>query len=75
MQIENGTFRDSNGYYHELHDHHKCLICGEGQSYSEQWDARYCKKCNAWRENKCGCLVGSDCPFKCWLRPERPDGN
>lgn len=65
-------FLDKYGNYHQKSATHRCVICGELEWYTEQWEARYCKKCNEWRESRCSCLLGPDCPYKCWKRPERP---
>ena len=46
----------------------KCIHCGSGQGYNEQYDAYYCEPCNAWMEEPC---TDPDCEF-CATRPEKP---
>ena len=45
-----------------------CSKCKTLKSYSEDYDAHYCKKCNIWLEDKC------DDPFClfCMKRPSDP---
>lgn len=42
--------------------------CPHPRSYSERWDAYYCKKCDKWIEAACR---DPDCEF-CKGRPEKP---
>jgi len=42
--------------------------CTRPRSYSERWDAYYCKECDVWVEARCG---DAECEF-CRDRPERP---
>lgn len=49
----------------------KCYSCNEDLSYSEKWDAYFCKHCNIWSENRCTDPI---C-FFCQDRPERPVKN
>jgi len=57
----------------------KCTICNCFSSYSDKWDAKYCKECNIWLESKGDCKPEDNengvinCYFECWNRPERPD--
>ena len=53
-----------------------CDTCTTELDYSDKWDAEYCPKCNAWKNEKCGVTSNEpviECYFECWKRPERPD--
>jgi hypothetical protein len=45
-----------------------CEKCGYEKSYSTQFDAYYCAKCNEWCEKTCSDVT---CMF-CSNRPEKP---
>ncbi len=47
-----------------------CSTCTRKLKYSEEWDAKYCPKCNKWKEAKC--KIEWECPLKCHLRPNKP---
>lgn len=46
----------------------KCKKCNAEASYSEKYDAYYCKSCNEWTEDIC---TDRDCEY-CKNRPNRP---
>ena len=46
----------------------KHCTCGAVLDFSHQYDAAFCRLCDAWRETNCG---SPTCEF-CARRPERP---
>lgn len=60
-------------------DKWRCPSCECNLSYSDKWDAKYCRVCNEWRDKKCSEININDyesniieCYFECWNRPEKP---
>lgn len=52
-----------------------CPVCKKEASYDEEWDSKFCSRCNQWLEEKCKANPNDDprqCYFKCWNRPEKP---
>ena len=52
----------------------RCETCNQLWSYSDKFDAYFCKICNEWKENTCNRkdLVGDDGCDICSNRPEKP---
>ena len=52
-----------------------CAKCSTEGRYRVKWDAAYCPKCWEWMKPPCKeeDEDNSQCPFKCWNRPEKPE--